>query len=167
MITLGLSEIKVGIASPEGVMPTEMEKIGKTYRDSCKISQDSSEVTEHFEEGKSTPESRAKTKKIPSFTFSIMDPDIDMMAKYVGGTVTGSKWGFNGNEAVSNASFSIIPEQGIQFDIPNGDVDCVINDDASKKGIFLLDFTVTPMAVSGDAKALQAFSAPVDTGDGE
>lgn len=160
MITLGLSEIKVGTAAPTGVMPTEgMVKIGKTYKDSCKIAQDPSEVIAHHEEGKPAPVIRVKNKKIPSVKFSIMDPDVAMLAKYIGGTDTGSRWGFNGDEVTENASFSIIPEQGLQFDIPNGDVDCVINDDASKKGIFLLDFTVTPMAVSDGAKALQA--API------
>lgn len=53
LVTLGLAEIMVGEASPAGTMPQEtaMKKIGKTYRDSAKFSQETSEVTEHFEEG--------------------------------------------------------------------------------------------------------------------
>ena len=55
LITVGLAEIKVGAAAPNGVMPTGMTKIGKVYKDSCKINQEASEVTEHFEEGHAAP----------------------------------------------------------------------------------------------------------------
>ena len=54
----------------------------------------------------------------------------------------------DGNEVVENVAMQIIPEQGLVFDIPNADVEAVINADMSAKGIFLVDFTVTPMAVS-------------------
>ena len=37
LITVGLAEIKVGAAASNGVMPTGMTKIGKVYKDSCKI----------------------------------------------------------------------------------------------------------------------------------
>ena len=37
LITLGLAQIKVGEAAPDGVMPTDMKKIGKTYRDTAKL----------------------------------------------------------------------------------------------------------------------------------
>ena len=53
LITLGLSQIQVGDAAPNGTMPTTLAKIGKTYKDSAKISQDAADVTEHFEEGMS------------------------------------------------------------------------------------------------------------------
>lgn len=76
LITLGLSQIMVGTAAPDGTMPTAaLTKIGKTYKDTCKMAQDASDVTEHFEEGRSAPEVRKKAKKIPALTFSIMDPD--------------------------------------------------------------------------------------------
>ncbi len=33
------------------------------------------------------------------------------------------------------------------FQIPNASIEAVINSDMSSKGIFLVDFTVTPLAV--------------------
>ena len=48
VITIGLAKISVGTASPSGTMPTTLEKIGKVYKDTCKMAQDSAEVTEHF-----------------------------------------------------------------------------------------------------------------------
>ena len=96
-ITLGLCEIKVGEASAAGVMPTSLAKIGKTYKDTCKLSQDAADVTEHFEEGHAAPEVRKKSKKMPKLAFSIMDADVDTLINYIGGSNVGSsgakKWG--------------------------------------------------------------------------
>jgi len=159
LITLGLAQIKVGEAAPDGVMPTSMAKIGKTYRDTAKIVQDAAEVTEHFEEGKSAPEVRKKQKKIPKVTFSIMDADVQTLIDYIGGTNVGTeqspKWGFDGDEIVANKAILIETEQGLDFEIPNGDIEAVVNADVSAKGIFLIDFTVTPMAVTS-GKAIRA-----------
>ncbi len=148
LITLGLSQIKVGEAAPSGTMPDTLTKIGKTYRDTCKIGQDAADVTEHFEEGKSAPEVRKKTRKIPALTFSLMDADVQMLADYVGGEVVGGNWIYDGDEVVANRAILVETEQGLNFEIPNGDIEAVINADVSAKGIFLVDFTVTPMAVA-------------------
>lgn len=157
-ITLGLSEIRTGEASTTGTMPGSMTKIGMTYAGTCKINQDESEVTEHFEEGAASPAVRSKKKNVPKVTFSIMNPDPKLLADYIGGTVTGTGdeavWGYDGTEVVENKAFSIIPKSGLQFDIPNGDVEAVINADMDSQGIFLVDFTITPMAVT-EGKAIQ------------
>lgn len=155
LITLGLCQIKVGTASPAGTMPTELNKIGKTYKDTCKIAQDAADVTEHYEEGMAAPEVRKKSRKIPRLTFSIMDANVDDLVAYVGGEkLDGEKWGYDGNEVVANKAIFVETEQGLDFEIPNGDIEAVINADMSAKGIFLVDFTVTPMAVSA-GKALR------------
>lgn len=156
LITIGLSKISVGTASTNGTMPSSLEKIGKVYKDSCKITQDAAEVTEHFEEGKSAPEVRKKSKKIPKVTFSLMDCDPDALVKYIGGSkVNTNGWGFNGDEITANVAMKIESEQGLDFCIPNADIEAVINADMSAKGIFLVDFTVTPCAVSA-GKAISA-----------
>ena len=129
-------------------------KIGKTYKDTAKIGQDASDVTEHFEEGHSAPEVRKKSKKIPKVTFSIMNPDPTMLAAYIGGSVdaTSGAWLFDGDEVVANKAILVETEQGLDFEIPNGDIEAVINGDLSTSGIVLVDFTVTPCAVSDSAK---------------
>lgn len=152
LITLGLAQIKVGDAAKSGTMPTALTKIGKTYKDTCKIAQDAADVTEHFEEGMAAPEVRKKARKIPKLTFSLMDADAKMLADYIGGTATGTAgketWAYDGNEVVANKAVFVETEQGLNFEIPNGDVEAVINADMSAKGIFLVDFTVTPLAVT-------------------
>ena len=155
MITIGLSEINVGDAASSGVMPTSMAKIGQTYKDTCKCNQEKAEVTEHFEEGKAAPTIRKKTKKVPVLTFSIMDPDPAMLAKYVGGTVVNGGWAFDGDEVVANRAITAVSQEGLNFEIPNADIEAVVNDDMSAKGIFLVDFTVTPCTVE-TGKAFRA-----------
>lgn len=147
LITLGLSQILVGTAMPNGTMPA-LTKIGKTYKDSCKLSQAAAEVTEHFEEGKATPEVRKKQKKIPVLAFSIMDADAQLLADYIGGTVTNGKWGFDGTEQVVNRAIQLKTEAGFWIDIPNADIEAVINAEFSVKGILKVDFTVTPLSVT-------------------
>ena len=164
MVTLGLAEILVGTASEAGTMPAEgaMTKLGKTYKDSAKFRQEASEVTEHFEEGRAAPEVRKKSRKIPKLTFSIMDADIDALVKYVGGTKvnksgsTKTLWAFDGSELVDNRAILVKTEQGLYFEMPNADIEAVVNADMSAKGIFLVEFTVTPLAVK-DGKALRAY----------
>jgi len=159
LITLGLSEIVVGAAAPGGTMPGTMAKVGKTYTDTCKINMDAATVTEHFEEGKSSPEVRKKKRKLPVLKFSIMDPDTQVLTDYLGGEIVDGQWGFNGDESVPNRSWRAKSEQGLWTDIPNGDVEAVINADMSAKGIYLLDFTVTPLAVTA-GKAFKSYPAP-------
>lgn len=165
IITLGLAEILVGAAAPNGTMPADntLTKIGKTYTDTCKINQAKADVTEHKEEGRAAPEYRKKTRKIPVITFSIMDPDVQFLIDYIGGSNVGTeeakKWGYDGSEAVSNKSLRLKTEQGLWFDVPNGDIEANINSDLSSKGIFLVDFEVTPMSVSA-GKALVGYPKP-------
>lgn len=164
VVTLGLSEIMVGKAAANGKMPAigEMKKIGKTYKDTAKINQEASEVTEHFEEGNAVPVVRKVNKKPPKLTFSIMDADIDALVAYVGGTKIEksggqkTKWAFDGNEAVDNKAILVKSEQGLWFEMPNASIEAVINADMSAKGIFLVEFTVTPLAVD-EGKALRAY----------
>ena len=80
------------------------------------------------------------------------DPEKEQLIDYVGGANVGDssnpKWGYDGNEVVANKAIFVESEQGLDFEIPNGDIEAVINADMSAAGIFLVDFTVTPMAVT-------------------
>jgi hypothetical protein len=149
----------VAAAAPDGVMPSQMVKIGKVYKDTIKMTQDAPDVTEHFEEGMSTPEVRTKSRKIQKVTFSLMDADVQALIDYIGGENVGTaqlpKWGYNGDEDVEPKAILIESKKGFNFEIPNADIEAVINADMTAKGIFLVDFTITPMAVE-NGKAIRA-----------
>lgn len=163
-ITLGLSEILVGKASPEGVMPKDLTKIGLTYKDTCKFVQDAGEVTEHFEEGNPAPIVRFVEKKTPKLTFSLMDASVQTLAAYVGGKVEKmgepsaqvDTWKFNGTEDVEPKAIQVKTKQGLWIDIPNASIEAHINAEFSAKGIFLVEFEVTPLSVSADG-AVRAY----------
>ena len=85
----------------------------------------------------------------------MMDANVDDLVSYVGGAKVGEDgWGYDGDEVVANKAIKVVTEQGLDFEIPNGDIEAVINADMSAKGIFLVDFTVTPCAVTA-GKALR------------
>ncbi len=167
-ITLGLCQILVATASAAGTMPAkaDMTKIGKTYKDTANINQDAADVTEHFEEGKAAPEVRKKSKKVPKVTFSIMNPDVDLLVAYIGGTKgSNNEWTFDGDEVVANKAIYVETEQGLDFAIPNADIEAVINGALSASGIVLVDFTVTPCAVTS-GKAIRALPKVVAQNNG-
>lgn len=154
LVTLGLTEILIGTAATGGTMPGSLTKVGKTYKDSCKLTQDASDVTEHFEEGRTAPVVRRKTKKMPKLVFQLMDADATLLGSLIGGSVTNGVWGFDGTVDAANKAVRVKSEQGLWIDIPNGDIEAVVNAEFSDKGIFLLDVTVTPLAVTSGSPIL-------------
>jgi hypothetical protein len=149
LISLGLSEIQVGQIEADGGEATSYTKIGKTYQNTCKLQQETGDVTEHYEEGQAAPEVRKKKKKVPVLTFSIMDPDPTFLKAYLGGTTTGTgddmEWSWSDTAEEIEASIRAIPEVGLVYTIPRGDIEAVLNADMSSQGINLVDFTVTPL----------------------
>lgn len=136
LFTFGLSEIKYNGA-----------KVGMTYKDTCKMTQDAADVTEHFEEGKPSPAVQTKEKKIPKVEFSIMNPDTKFLADHLGGTynATDKSWSFDGSETVEPGEWEIITKKGMDFRIPKGDADATIDFEISDKGILLVKFSITPL----------------------
>lgn len=136
LFTYGLSEIQFN-----GL------KVGMTYKDTCKMTQDASEVTEHFEEGKAFPALSNKEKKSPKIEFSIMNPDAKFLADHLGGTydVAEKSWSFDGSEVVAPGKWEIITKKGMDFTIPKGDAEVTVDFDISDKGILLVKFIITPL----------------------
>ncbi len=149
LISLGLSEIQVGKIAADGGEATSYTKIGKTYQNTCKLQQEKADVTEHYEEGQAAPEVRKKKKKVPVLTFSIMDPDVNFLKEYLGGSVSGTGesavWSWSDTDVDVEASIRVIPEVGLVYTIPRADIEAVLNADMSSQGINLVDFTVTPL----------------------
>lgn len=160
-ITIGLDQVKFGAASSAGVMPSSMTKIGMVYKGTANLTQDAADVTEHFEEGKAVPFYRKKTKKAPVLTFSLVVDDLQQLVKTVGGSlindtegnVTG--WGFNGDETANDQAVLAVTKQGLDIEIPNGDIEAVCTEDIGGDGVFRVDVTVTPKAVAEGKKAFR------------
>lgn len=164
MITLGLKQINTGVAAENGIMPSasQLSKIGKVYKGTCKIAQDAADVTEHFEEGNPAPVARFKIKKIQKVTAQIIVESVEQMAQFIGGTITNGKYGYDGTEVVANRSVQVITKQGLNIEIPNADIEAALNADLSSEGICLFDITFTPMATTS-GKAYYMVPKPAAT----
>lgn len=153
MYTTGTTQILVGTAATTGVMPSvaSMTKIGEVYQNTCKITQDKPDITGHKEEGKSFDAIQVVDNKAPKLAFSLMNADAQLLADYIGGSIASGRWGYDGTAIVANKAFSLQTARGLCFDIPNASIVATLNGDMSKKGIFLVDFEVTPLAVSANS----------------
>lgn len=122
-------------------------KVGMTYNDTCKMTQDAPEVTDHYEEGKAFPAISNKEKKAPKVEFSIMNPDAKFLADHMGGTynATDKSWSFDGSEVVAPGEWEIITKKGMDFTIPKGDAEVTIDFEISDKGLLLVKFVITPL----------------------
>ena len=144
LFTYGLAEIQF-----------EGAKVGMTYKDTAKMTQDDPEVTEHFEEGKASPAVSIDTKKIPKLEFAIMNPDAQFLQTHLGGTYdsTTKTWSFDGSEVVADGEWVVLPKKGFEsITINKGKAVAKIDFDISDKGILLIRFVVTPLTPTDAGK---------------
>lgn len=144
--SVGLAEIQFGKASRVGFMPAVMEKLGIVYQDTCKVTQDEPETTEHFEEGASVPFLSFVKRKPPKVTFSIVVDSLELMQRLLGGVLVGDSW-VDGARLAGNMAIRIISQQGLMINIPNSAIKGKINWDVSSKGVFQVDVEATPQTV--------------------
>ncbi len=147
LVTLGLSKIEVGDIGTDGAMGTTLSTLGYTYQDTCKMTQDDPETTEHYAEEADDPIVSISRGGKTNFAFSIMDADLTVLKTLLGGTTTGTgateKWEAPDKLPVIEKSVRITPEQGLKFEIPRMKLVSKINAEFSKKGIMLIEVTGT------------------------
>lgn len=158
LVTLGLSKIEIGAIGEDGAMGTALAALGYTYQDTCKMTQEDPEVTDHYAEEVDDPVvSTTRGGKI-KFNFSIMNADLKVLETLLGGTISGTgpteKWTAPAKLPIIEKSVKITPEQGLQFEIPRMRIDAKINAEFSKKGIMLIEVsgTVLTPTKTGEGK---------------
>ncbi|MDD4820516.1 MAG: hypothetical protein PHD21_06760 [Flavobacteriales bacterium] len=154
--TFGLSSIKVGACGANGAMGTVLEVLGKTYKDSCKLTQADPEVTEHYSEESDDPEvTVSKSGKI-TLAASIMNPSLQVMQKLFGGTVVeasstvAERWNAPDVMEAKEMSIEITPTKGFKCEIPRASVVAKVNGTYARTGIFLIDITATVLKPEGE-----------------
>ena len=148
--TLGLSSIQVApVASDGGPGTTGFTAFGLTYQDSCKLTEEDGETTEFFAEEVEDAIITKTKKGKTTLTFSVMDPDATAMQKLFGGELQAGppkQWGAPSSIPTIEKTVKIAPAQGMQITIVRGQVKAKINAEFSRKGLFLVDVTVTVLA---------------------
>jgi len=152
IFTLGLSKIEVGAIGEQGDMGTSLLPLGYTYQDTCKMTQDDPETTDHYAEEVDDPVVSISRGGKTNFSFSIMNPSVTVLADLLGGTgtegdgsTTQDKWEAPDKIPVVEKSVRITPEQGLKFEIPRMKLISKINAEFSKKGILLIEVSGTVM----------------------
>lgn len=155
IFTLGLSLIEVGAVGQEGDMGTTLASLGYTYQDTCKMTQEEPETTDHYAEEVDDPVVSISRGGKTNFAFSIMNPSVKVLEDLLGGTgtegngtTTHDKWEAPDKIPVVEKSVRITPEQGLKFEIPRMKLLSKINAEFSKKGILLIEVAGTVMQPS-------------------
>ena len=146
VVTLGLSKIEVGDIGADGGMGTSLSTLGLTYQDTCTMTQDDAETTEHYAEELDDPVVSISKAGKTNFAFSIMNADVDTLVKLLGGKKNGTSWEAPATLPTIEKSVRITPQQGLKFEIPRMKLVAKINATFSKSGILLLEVTGTVLA---------------------
>lgn len=147
VITLGLSKIlgKTGEPTTADFSETGYTPYGLTYQDTAKMSQEDGEETEFYAEEEDDPiEIIEKAGKI-TFSFSVMNPDLDTLTRLFGGTVASNIYAYPDAAASIEESLIILPRKGLKFQVPRAKIKAKFNGEFSKKGLLLLEVTATVM----------------------
>ena len=147
--TIGLSKIEVGAIAEDRGMGETLDVLGYTYQDTCTMTQEDPETTDHYAEEVDDPVISISRGGKTNFNFSIMNPSVTVLADLLGGVGTpgtGStpdKWEAPDKIPVVEKSVRITPEQGLKFEIPRMKLVSKINATFSKSGILLIEVAGT------------------------
>jgi hypothetical protein len=145
--TLGLAKIEIGDVADDGGMGDTLSQLGYTNQDSCNFTQEDPETTDLYAEEVDDPVVSISRAGKTTFNFSVMNPDVDVLAELLGGTVTGSgasaKWNAPDTIPDIEKSVRITPLQGLVFEIPRMKITAKINGQFSKTNVFVIDVTGT------------------------
>lgn len=145
VITLGLSKIlgKTGEPTTADFTETGYTPYGLTYQDTAKMSQEDGEETEFYSEENDDPEEIITKAGKTIFSFSVMNPDLDTLARLFGGTVASNIYAFPDATANIEESLLVIPRKGLKFQVPRAKIKAKFNGEFSKKWLLLLECTAT------------------------
>lgn len=148
---LGLASIEVNDVGSTA-SGTGWAALGKTYENTCKMTEDDPTETEFYAEEEDDPQEvivkRGKTK----LTWSIMNLTAAKAAEVFGGTYTAATktWASPKKIFVEERAIKVTPEIGCSFVIPRCKFYAKITADFSKQGLFLADCTATILTPDGD-----------------
>lgn len=169
--TIGLSKIEVGAIAENGGMGETLAVLGYTYQDTCTMTQEDPETTDHYAEEVDDPVVSISRGGKTNFNFSIMNPSVTVLADLLGGTGTAGngsdtqdKWEAPDKIPVVEKSVRITPEQGLKFEIPRMKLVSKINATFSKSGILLIEVagTVLQPTKTGTKKMTATLMTPTD-----
>ncbi len=154
--TIGLAKIEVGDMAEDGGMGTVLAALGQTYQDTATMTQEDPETTDHYAEEVDDPVVSISRGGRTLFNFSLMNPDVTVLADLLGGTADAVTDTWEAPDKIPNIekSVKITPLQGLQFEVPRMKITAKINGNFSKSGILLIEVagTVLQPTKTGEPK---------------
>lgn len=145
---MGLKKIYVADAKEDGTMPakgTAWKDLGDVYQDTCQLVDSDPETTVH----KSETSNRKLTQVGETETtvnLSLMDPDLELLSRYFGGTIDGEKgarkWKRPKKLPYKEWAIWQQPEEGIFVGCANARIIPKFEITYSKTGICLVPMTI-------------------------
>ena len=141
--TMGVSQILFGAIAQDGGMSQNLAAVGYTNQDSCSITMDDPDVTEFYAEEVDMPVITKSKKGKVNVALSIMNPSVETLAMFLGGTADTSNETWTNGTTYENIELSmrIIPDQGFIFDMPRVKIDAKINGELNNSSLMTLDIT--------------------------
>lgn len=164
---MGLKKIWIHTANSDGSMPANGNTwldLGDVYQDTCTLKDSDPEITEHKSETSS--KRITLTGETPTnVELSLMDPDLDQMARYFGGTITGSvkgkrKWVRPRKLPYKEWAIWQQPEEGLLIGCANARIIPKFEITYSSKGICLVPMTIK---YQSELMVDESFSDPTQT----
>jgi len=146
--TMGLKKIYVAPALADGTMPAKGKDwldLGDVYQDTCTLTDDDPEVTEHKSET-SSKKITLTGELVTNVALSLMDPDLEQLARYFGGTPTGDagqrKWIRPRKLPYKEWAIWLMPEEGLFVGCATARILPKFEITYSSKGICLVPMTI-------------------------
>jgi hypothetical protein len=132
-----------GAIAQDGGMSHNLAAVGYTNQDSCSITMDDPAVTEFYAEEVDMPVITKSKKGKVNVALSIMNPSVETLAMFLGGTADTSNETWTNGTTYENIELSmrIIPDQGFIFDMPRVKIDAKINGELNNSSLMTLDIT--------------------------
>jgi len=141
--TLGLSSIEMGDIAPDGGMGETLSVVGQTLQGTCNVTQDDPEMTDFFAEELDDPVVSIGRRGKTNLNFSLMNPDLEVLQKLFGGTITGTgsaaKWSAPKQLPVIEKSVKVTPQMGLIWEFPRMKINAKINGQFSRENIFVIE----------------------------
>lgn len=148
--TMGLKKVYITPAgTTAGQMPAKGNAwldLGDVYKDTCQLVDDDVEETVHQSET-SSKKITLMGEYVTAVNLTLMDPDLELLARYFGGTITGSqkgkrKWLRPRKPIYKEWAIWLMPETGFFVGCPNVAVVPKFEITYSSKGICLVPMKI-------------------------
>ena len=164
---MGVSQILFGDIAQDGGMGSDLAAVGYTNQDSCTVTMDDPDITEFYAEEVDVPVITKSKKGKVTVTLSIMNPDVEVLAEFLGGSAdtTNNTWSNGTTYENIEKSCRIIPDQGFIFDFPRLKIDAKINGSLNNSSLLTLDITGTVLQPekAGEPNLILREALPVAT----